>query len=105
MKNREQLYLQYSVLVRLEGKEYASWCPELDVASSGATVEEAAANLRDAVRCFLDTYIELGELSRMVKERGLKLTRNDEIPRPVFLSGDRIGIPSDPPEEAILVST
>jgi predicted RNase H-like HicB family nuclease len=29
-------------------------CPELDVASQGATVEEATANLREAVELFLE---------------------------------------------------
>jgi predicted RNase H-like HicB family nuclease len=104
VKTKEKLYLQCSVLVRQEGDQYSSWCPELDVASSGATVEEATANLKDAVTCYLDTYAELGELSRMVKERGLKLTKGDETAQPVFLSGTRFGIPSDHGEDARLVS-
>lgn len=106
MKHQDdQLYLGYSILVRKEGDQYSSLCPELDVTSSGATVEEATANLKDAVTCYLDTYVELGELSHMLKERGLKLTGNNEIAQPVFLSGTRISIPHDPTEDAILVST
>jgi predicted RNase H-like HicB family nuclease len=101
----DQRYLGYSILVRQEGDQYASLCPELDVTSSGATVEEATANLKDAVTCYLDTYVELGELSLMIKERGLKLTKNNETSQPVFLSGSRISIPYDPDEDAILVST
>ena len=30
-------------------------CPELDVASQGTTVEEATANLREAVELFLES--------------------------------------------------
>jgi predicted RNase H-like HicB family nuclease len=37
-----------------EGELYAALCPELDVASQGATVEEATSNLREAVELFLE---------------------------------------------------
>ena len=33
---------------------YVALCPELDVASQGATVEEATANLKEAVELFLE---------------------------------------------------
>ena len=33
---------------------YVALCPELDVASQGKTVEEATANLKEAVELFLD---------------------------------------------------
>ena len=33
---------------------YAALCPELEVASQGATVEEATANLREAIELFLE---------------------------------------------------
>jgi predicted RNase H-like HicB family nuclease len=104
VKHQEQLYLQYSILIRHEGDQYASWCPELDVTSSGETVEEATAHLKEAVTCYIDTYVELGELPRMLKERGLNLTKDDEIAQLVFLSGTRIGIPTTPAEDTIFVS-
>jgi predicted RNase H-like HicB family nuclease len=34
---------------------YVSLCPELDVASQGDTVEEARANLQEAVDLFFET--------------------------------------------------
>ena len=34
---------------------YVSFCPELDVASQGDTIEEARANLVEAVELFLET--------------------------------------------------
>jgi len=33
---------------------YVALCPELDVASQGRTVEEATANLKEAVELFLE---------------------------------------------------
>jgi predicted RNase H-like HicB family nuclease len=104
VKTKEKLYLQCSVLVRQEGDQYASWCPELDVASSGATIEEASKNLNDAIHCFLETYSEFGELPQMLRERGVELVRGEESPRPVFLSGTRIAIPSMESEDSVLVS-
>jgi len=42
-------------LLEREGDGYVSLCPELDVASQGRTVEEALANLREAVELFWET--------------------------------------------------
>jgi predicted RNase H-like HicB family nuclease len=44
----------YTAVVEREGDKYVALCPELDVASQGATVEEATANLREAVELFLE---------------------------------------------------
>ena len=38
-----------------EGDGYVALCPELDVASQGDTVEEARANLKEAVELFFET--------------------------------------------------
>ena len=46
-------YINYSIVVRKEGKQYSCWCPELDVASSGDSIEQATKNLEDAVNCLL----------------------------------------------------
>jgi predicted RNase H-like HicB family nuclease len=45
----------YTAIVEKEGDGFVSLCPELDVASQGSTVEEATANLREAVELFLET--------------------------------------------------
>jgi len=44
----------YTAIVEREGDLYVSLCPELDVASQGKTVEEATANLKEAVELFLE---------------------------------------------------
>lgn len=43
-----------TAIVEKEGNLYVALCPELDVASQGATVEEATANLKEAVELFLE---------------------------------------------------
>lgn len=50
MKKRYSL----TAVVEREGDGYVSLCPELDVASQGDTVEEAKANLQEAVELFLE---------------------------------------------------
>jgi len=47
--------LQLTALLEREGDGYTSLCPELDVASQGTTVEDATANLREAVELFLES--------------------------------------------------
>lgn len=44
----------YTAIIEKEGNLYVALCPELDVASQGTTVEEATANLREAVELFLE---------------------------------------------------
>jgi predicted RNase H-like HicB family nuclease len=40
--------------VQREGDGWVALCPELDVASQGDSVEQARANLREAVELFLE---------------------------------------------------
>jgi predicted RNase H-like HicB family nuclease len=44
-----------TAVIEREGDGYVSLCPELDVASQGDTIEEARANLQEAVDLFLET--------------------------------------------------
>jgi predicted RNase H-like HicB family nuclease len=44
----------YTGIIEKEGGVYVALCPELDVASQGATVEEATVNLKEAVELFLE---------------------------------------------------
>ena len=47
--------LQLTGLLEREGDGYVSLCPEFDVASQGATMDEALANPREAGELFLET--------------------------------------------------
>lgn len=53
----------YTAVVEKEGDGYVSLCPELDVASQGAMVEEAMAHLKEAVELFLECA-DLEEVQR-----------------------------------------
>jgi len=46
---------QLTAIVEREGDGYVSLCPELDIASQGATIEEAIENLREALELFFES--------------------------------------------------
>ena len=46
---------QFTAIIEKEGDLYVSLCPELDIASQGDTVEEAKANLIEALELFFET--------------------------------------------------
>ena len=45
----------YTAIIEREDDGYVALCPELDIASQGETVEEARANLAEAVELFFET--------------------------------------------------
>ena len=45
---------QLTIIIEREGDGYVSLCPEVDVASQGATIEEARDNLREALELFFE---------------------------------------------------
>ena len=46
---------QLTAFIDRESDGYVSLCPELDIASQGDTVEEARANLLEALELFFET--------------------------------------------------
>jgi len=53
-------------MIYRENGGFVSICPELDVASQGDTVEEASANLREAVELFIESADD-PEVARRLK--------------------------------------
>lgn len=46
--------LQFTAIIEKEGEGYVSLCPELDIASQGESIEEAKANLKEAIQLFFE---------------------------------------------------
>lgn len=46
---------QLTAIIEREEDGYVSFCPELDIASQGNTIEEARQNLREALELFFET--------------------------------------------------
>ena len=47
-------YQQFTSIIQRDGDWYVAWCPELDIASQGRTVEEARRNLVEALELFFE---------------------------------------------------
>jgi predicted RNase H-like HicB family nuclease len=44
-----------TAVIEREGDSYVAFCPELDIASQGRTIEEARGNLQEALALFMET--------------------------------------------------
>jgi len=59
---------QLTAIIEREGTGYVSLCPELDIASQGDTIEEARANLQEAIELFFETASEQEVQTRLHNE-------------------------------------
>ncbi len=64
------LQIDFDMIVFREGGAYVAYCPELDVSSCGRDVDEARANLKTAVRLFIEETEKLGTLDQVLQEAG-----------------------------------
>lgn len=46
---------QLTAIIRSEGDGFVALCPELDIASQGTGVEEARANLKEALELYFES--------------------------------------------------
>ena len=60
-------------VVEEEGDQFVSFCTELGTASCGDSIEEALANLQEAIWVHLNALEETGERERVFGERGIDL--------------------------------
>jgi predicted RNase H-like HicB family nuclease len=72
---RQQMQKQLTAIIEREAEGYVSLCPELDIASQGDTVEQARANLLEAVELFLESASS-EEISQRLREE-VYITRLD----------------------------
>ena len=57
-----------TAVIEREGDGFVAVCPELDIASQGDTVEEARANLQEALELFFETASEAEIRERLASE-------------------------------------
>jgi len=60
--------LPFNAIIERDEVGYTALCPELDVASQGATVEEARTNLIEAIELLLETAEPAEIESRLHRE-------------------------------------
>lgn len=56
--NRIIMRQSLTAIIEKEDDMYVSYCPELDIASQGNSIEEAKANLQEAIELFFETASE-----------------------------------------------
>ncbi len=59
---------KFTAVIERENDGYVSLCPELDIASQGDTIEEAKANLTEAIELFFESADETEIKSRIRTE-------------------------------------
>ncbi len=64
--------MMLTVVVVVEGSQFVSRCLELGTTSCGDTLEEAIANIEEAVELHLEALQETGELERLLREDRVK---------------------------------
>lgn len=69
---------QLTAIIEREGDLYVAHCPELDIASQGGSVEEARANLVEALELFFEVASEDEVRERMKSE--VYITQVDVAP-------------------------
>jgi predicted RNase H-like HicB family nuclease len=83
--------LAFTVHLFREGDKYVAHVPELDVSSCGETEEKARANIKDAVRGFLEAAEHKGTLDSILEEAGYERIGN-EWKAPEFVGLDRVNM-------------
>ncbi len=68
--SEDGIQVSFTTHIFKEGDAYVAHVPELDVSSCGASPDEARRNIQDAVRGFLETCEEKGDLNEILEETG-----------------------------------
>lgn len=72
--------LQFVGAIWQEGNMYTAYCPELDLATCGHTIEEAQHNLREVIEVFFEETAKMGTLQDLLAEAGFNLEETAEEP-------------------------
>jgi predicted RNase H-like HicB family nuclease len=84
--------IQLTTRIFKEGRTFVAHALELDVSSCGGTRQKAVANLKEAVRLFLEEAEKLGTLEQILEEAGYSKTRQ-KLASPKFISVQRMTLP------------
>ena len=72
--------LQFMGAIWQEGDMYTAYCPELDLATCGHTIEEARRNLQEVIEIFIEETAEMGTLEELLIEAGYDLNGAGQEP-------------------------
>ena len=89
------MQIQFTTRVFKEGRTFVAHALELDVASCGGTKDKAVANLKEAVRLFLEEADKMDTLGQILAEAGYT-RRKAKIDSPKFFGVQRISLSMPP---------
>jgi predicted RNase H-like HicB family nuclease len=72
-------HLRLTAVIEREGDWFVATCPELDVVSQGQTIEDARANLLEAVELFFETASP-SEIKRRLKKETYVMPLMPNVP-------------------------
>ena len=74
-----------NIAIKKEADGFSVICTDLDVASQGETIEEATANIKEAIELYLESAEEIGITDEVLDKiglvRGEHLEKEFQIPR------------------------
>ncbi len=70
--------LELPVIIIPENDSFSAWSPDLDIASQGNTVEEAIANLKEALELHIEC-LSAAEIDELKKRQPHKIMTNVEV--------------------------
>lgn len=84
--------IQFTTQIFKEGRTFVAYTRELDVSSCGGTQRRAVANLKEAVRLFLEEAEKMGTLEQILEEAGY-LKRKRKLQGPKLITTQRVSLP------------
>ncbi len=80
-------YKQLTAIIHKEDDIFVSLCPELEIASQGENIEEAKANLKEAVELFFEcaSEEEIRQRCETYRSNGATVTESDTLVEVMFL--------------------
>lgn len=84
--------IEFDMIVLKEEKAFVAYSPELDISSCGDTVEEAKANLKTAVRLFIEEAEKMGTLEDILAESGYQRGEAGKWTAPRMVATECVGI-------------
>lgn len=80
--SRDHLKLNVDIYVFKEHRYYVSYCPSLDISTSGTSKEDALANFRERLEIYVETCLEKGTLWDDLKKHGWAVNKRNVTPPP-----------------------
>jgi predicted RNase H-like HicB family nuclease len=76
MLNSVDLSINLQAVLRKDEDVWVAWCPSLDIASQGETLDAAVQSLEVAVEGWFESCLERGVLKEALKEAGFVLSKD-----------------------------